>query len=607
MKKFIKSYNNLRLRYKILYNMIVITTLSLLFISIMSYKYFARVIEADARKNTNYTLEVATQTFSHTLNSVLRNSNRFISINLSQTLQDIENNNQTNFINNYIYLQNGLTSLINSNDIIDSVIILGRNGEFFSLSSIGIKYNFLEESGWDLSNISDISLLAHMTNPVTKINEVLPLVIPISNQGSNNYPIVAGSVEDALATIIIFLNNNEVNKIFNQLNNNKGSVIYLADSKGRPLTLSTYHEYKEVVTETNIMDHIGRTTDESELELEIKDTNYIINSKYLKTCDLRTVNITSKGLLLRELSTVRYFIIIAWLVSFLLTLFFSFLVAKILTNPLNSLIEVVKQIKNSTYTKKSQPEYNDEVGFLHNEINAMHDTIIKQIDRIKEEEKQNLYNEITILTDQLNPHFLYNTLDGIRWETLSGNKESAARMIEALAQFLRIQLDSKNLLISVDEEIKHTKAYLDIMNYRSNQLVEFNYQVDKSLKDFHILRLTLQPLVENSIKHGFSDFKFDPNIYSYNIDVNISKADSFVNIEVSDNGKGIDIRAAKSSLSNSWPDNKKHHIGLKNVYQRLVANYGSGVDIQFVSIPYIKNSVIINIPLNNEEKARMEY
>ena len=96
----------------------------------MSYKYFARVIEADARKNTNYTLEVATQTFSHTLNSVLRNSNRFISINLSQTLKDIENNNQTNFINNYIYLQNGLTSLINSNDIIDSVIILGRNGEF---------------------------------------------------------------------------------------------------------------------------------------------------------------------------------------------------------------------------------------------------------------------------------------------------------------------------------------------------------------------------------------------------------------------------------------------------------------------------------------------
>ena len=598
MKKFFQSYNNLKLRSKIIINMISITSLSLLFISIMSYNYFASVIERDAKENTKYSLEVATQTFADSLNSVLRNTNRFISNNLSKTLQDIENNNQQNFINNYIYLQNGINSLINSSDIIDSLVILGKNGEFFSVASIGIKYDFLGQTGWNLSDINDITLLGYMKNPVTKINEVLPLVIPISNQGSSKYPIVAGSVEDALATIIIFLNNSEVNKIFNQINNNKGSTIYLADSSGHPLTISHSNNYLKVVNNKSIIDHVSSTTSEAELELKTSDGSYIINSNYLNTCNLRTVNIISKDILLKELGTIKYFIIITWLVSCLLTITFSLLVAKALTTPLNKLIGVVNQIKDSTYNLTSYPKYNDEIGFLHNEINAMYETILVQIDRIKKEEKQNLYNEITILTDQLNPHFLYNTLDGIRWEILSGDKESSATMIEALAQFLRIQLDSKNLLISIEEEIKHTKAYLEIMNHRSNQNVEFSYQVDKGLRDFKILRLTLQPLVENSIKHGFSDFKFDPNIYSYNIDVDIRMGNHVAIIEVSDNGKGIDIRAARESLKKSI-SNKRNHIGLKNVYQRLLAHYGRDVHIDFISVPYVKNSVIISIPLDN--------
>lgn len=596
MKKLIALFSNSKLKYKILLSMLIITTFSILFISIMSYSYFSNSLEKDARNNTIYTLEVATQTLTNSLNNILRNTSSFVSSDLKNTIADITRNNQDEYINNYIDLQDGLTSLIRSNELIDTVIILGKNGEFFSLGSIGIKYNFIEDSGWDLSQLNGISFLPFQKNPVTKLKDVIPLIIPISNLGSSNIPIITGSIEDSIATIIIFLNNNRVNAIFNQINKNKDSIIYLSNSSGQPLSLSPPSNYAEITRSQNLKDNVSSTSDISEFELKVSKDTYIITSKNINVSNLKMVNIISKDLLLKELDNIQYIIVLTWIISFILAFMFSILLSHYLTRPLTSLLGVVNQIRNNSYTVKSTPKYQDEIGFLHKEVNSMYDTILDQIEQIKADEKQKLQDELTILTEQLNPHFLYNTLDCIRWEILSGNTDTSATMIEALAAFLRMELNNRNTLITIEDEIRHVKSYIEVMNYRSNDKIEFNYQIDKSVKNHKILRLVLQPLIENSIKHGFANSNLDPNIYLCQITINIISLESMIRIEVSDNGKGIDIDKANAALYRTRDNKNKKHIGLRNIYQRLIAYYGDDIKIEFISIPYVKNSVIILLP-----------
>lgn len=596
MKKLVTLFNNLKLRYKILLSMVIITTFSILFINIMSYKYFSNSMEKDAKNNTTHTLEIASQTLSNSLNNILYNTNSFVSSTFKDTLIDISRDNQDDYIDNYINLQDGLSSLIKSNELIDTIIILGKNGEFFSLGSIGIKYDFIEQSDWDFSNLNGITLLPFQKNPLTKIKNVIPLVIPISSLGPSNLPIITGSVEDSIATIIIFLDNNRINELFSQINKNKDSVIYLADANGLPLSLDSSDNYKEISNDQNLKNNIRITPNILEFEMKTNNDTYIVTSKNVNVSNLKTVNIISKDSLLKELNNIQYIIVFTWVFSFLLAFIFSILLAHYLTRPLVSLLDVVSQIKDNTYTVKSFPNHKDEIGFLHNEINSMYDTILAQIEQIKADEKQKLQDELTILTEQLNPHFLYNTLDCIRWEILSGNTDASATMVETLATFLRIELNNQNTLISIENEIRHVQAYLEIMNYRSNDIIELNYQVDESLKDYKILRLILQPLIENSIKHGFTNYNLDPNIFSCQISINITSLESMIQIEVNDNGKGIDIDNANAALYGLSDGTNKKHIGLRNVYQRLNAYYGDSIKIGFISIPYIKNSVIISLP-----------
>lgn len=227
----------------------------------------------------------------------------------------------------------------------------------------------------------------------------------------------------------------------------------------------------------------------------------------------------------------------------------------------------------------------------------MYDTIELQIELIKQEEQDKAKSEIKILAEQINPHFIYNTLECIHLEILSKNTEASASMIESLGNFLRVALNYGNAIISIEQELKHTTEYINIMNHRSNQRISFRYTIDEHLKDYEIVKLILQPLVENCIKHGFANDIKNGIILSPYIEINISLQQSNrISIEVLDNGRGIDIDKANDSLYQLSTEEKKYHVGLNNIYNRLRLYYGNSTSITFCTTPYYKNSVIINIP-----------
>ncbi|OYO88502.1 hypothetical protein CG709_13835, partial [Lachnotalea glycerini] len=171
----------------------------------------------------------------------------------------------------------------------------------------------------------------------------------------------------------------------------------------------------------------------------------------------------------------------------------------------------------------------------------MYLTIQAQIGKIKREEEERTKAEINILSEQINPHFLYNTLDCINWEILSGEKEMASNMIGSLSDFLRIGLSHGAQTITFKEEIAHAENYLYIMNQRSELNIKFICCIDKQLEQYRIVKLILQPLVENAIKHGFTNVDFTAMGIVPTIELNIKQEVNHIKILVCDNGAGIDI------------------------------------------------------------------
>ena len=169
-------------------------------------------------------------------------------------------------------------------------------------------------------------------------------------------------------------------------------------------------------------------------------------------------------------------------------------------------------------------------------------------------------------------------------------------MIQSLGEFLRIGLSFGQNVITVEKELEHVRAYISIMNMRFGQRLIFSSTVDEGYLQHPVVKIILQPLVENAIRHGFRMDSESSGFSDQFIEVTVHAAGDELLLSVIDNGIGIDVGHARQVLHSS-PTRQKH-VGLNNVYQRLVMQYGEKADITFESIPYYRNTVCIHIPLD---------
>lgn len=595
------AIKNLKIKYKILLCMITLTTIALLFISIVSYNYFASVYERDAKERTSYTLDVTSVSFRNHMDTILKNSSTLVSSEPILTiLKDISINDTNAYLYNYSNIQDSLEGLIEGENFVDNVVMIGKNGEFFALTKYGLNHDISNYFGWDLKHVNGITLLPVCKSPLSYPKDVIPVILPISQINASSVsmtPIISGTMKDSFASLFILLDANQITDYFKELNKNVKSTLYLANENGEPINLTNSSDIYKIAANPDIIEHVKESSSSTEYTKSIDGDTFLIASQPVGACNLKIVSVVSKGELLSGIKTIKSFILAEWGLSCILMVILSFMLSQFITRPIVSLMGVVSQIKDGTYHSKNIATFNDEIGVLNRSINSMYDTIQQQIELIKQEEHEKAAAEIKILAEQINPHFIYNTLECIHLEILSENTKSSAAMIESLGQFLRVALNYGKPVISIQQELKHVTEYINIMNHRSNQRVTFQFKLDDRLKNFHIVKLILQPLVENCIKHGFANDVASGIIISPSIEVNISlKNNNRVSIEVSDNGRGIDIDKANDALYHLSTEDKNHHMGLNNIFNRLRLYYGNSTNMTFNTTPYYRNSVIIDIP-----------
>lgn len=255
------------------------------------------------------------------------------------------------------------------------------------------------------------------------------------------------------------------------------------------------------------------------------------------------------------------------------------------------MIEVSNGNLDSYYETKS----NDEISILGKVFNQMLRDIRKLINEVYQVQTQKRNAELRVLQSQINPHFLYNTLDTIQWKALEYNAFDLADMINSLSIFFRISLSDGKEFITIDEEIKHVRNYLKIQETRYKDKISYNIDLDELISQYLVPKMIIQPLVENSIYHGLK-LKKQKGF----IDINISSEDDCILIEVIDNGLGMNYEKLSIIRKNLYQSIESEHYGLYNINERLKLTFKDRYNISIDSKFEEGTKVSLKIPKISE-------
>ena len=239
----------------------------------------------------------------------------------------------------------------------------------------------------------------------------------------------------------------------------------------------------------------------------------------------------------------------------------------------------------------------EEVQLLTDGIETMVGHLKRQIDKNTEQEKQRRRTELALLQAQINPHFLYNTLDTIIWLIESGEITEAVTMVSSLSNFFRFSLSRGKSVITLAEEEQHIRSYLEIQQMRYRDLMEYKIDIPDQLKYYILPKLTLQPLVENALYHGIKNRRRKGFIC-----VTGRMQSKRIILEVTDDGAGMTkerLEEVRASLENGSSEG----FGLRTVHQRIRILFGMEYGLNVESTQDIGTRIIVAIPMHTVDES----
>lgn len=273
--------------------------------------------------------------------------------------------------------------------------------------------------------------------------------------------------------------------------------------------------------------------------------------------------------------------------------------SKAVTAPVRALMRAMKAFEKNTdsFEYSGGSELVTELRALSESFEHMEIRIKQLMDRVRREETELRKTELRALQAQINPHFLYNTLDSIQWMCEQGKTEDATKMVGALARLFRISISRGHELITIKDELQHAKSYLIIQSYRYRNQFKYSFDVDASLENYLCNKITIQPLIENAIYHGI-----DRMVDEGEIKISVKQAENApddILITVADNGVGMTAEQCRKILLKERSDSSG--IGVKNVNDRLKIYFGDNYGITIESELDVGTVVTVRIPKLDKE------
>jgi two-component system sensor histidine kinase YesM len=487
-----------------------------------------------------------------------------------------------------VYLQ----SLKESQPFLGNISIVGEGGQFQS-SHVTLQRAFFEDLYRNYAHYFNSGMYkgyfveAHDSDffPPYAPRDILTGVWPI-------YDIKA---EKLLGQLYMGLNYSIFQEMFILSPTSNNEKILIIDPSGRII----YH-YPAFMSFDFVLTRYPRlvTEEETVIEGEIFDTDSFIVSQTSRVVGWRFIKIAdTKYITADTLKTQRLFTVV-FSISIIFILMFSILMSHTLTKPVKLLFDACKRIESGDLSFRVAVRTSDEMGQLGHTFNLVMDQINANLERELIEQKRQNELKLEILRSQMNPHFLYNTLDSIKFLANLQEIHNIASMCSSLINLLKYNLSS-GTLATLGEEVESVSNYVGIQKYRYGDIFEFKTEIEKGTELCKVSRFILQPLVENCLIHGFDDIESGGEIT-----IRSAINGETLCLEVINNGNYMDRETLDKVNRGIEQDKPFSSIGIDNIRERIRLQFGDQATLIYSGGPGMETVACLRFPVRRYQPVK---
>lgn len=586
---------NRRLRLQLILLFVLVSLIPLISLGVFSYYKSSQTIQNITRTYTNDIInEMSTNVLLrfkniNDISKMLLNNGtvkEILSKDKEQALSDFDEDN----LRMSLLLKTIMDS--NPNNIRSVYILPEKNGSIYAIGDIVESPGLAFLNDEYRKNYKESSLYKDTIKAVKNY-----IWWPTQNVLGNNVFILTEKLYDdtegVLGVLVIHIGVDTMDSIYSSVESYNNSKMYLIDGKGRILFHPDKANIGKQLGNKQIQDIVLSNNSGSFILKENNDPLFVVYNTFSVT-DWKAIVTTNYNELISDAEKIRTATVVITILCLLFIITVTPFIARSILKPVVSLMQLMKQGSTGDMNVRFNARYNDEIGQLGNCFNNMMENIGKLIKLVEDESAKKVEAELKVLEAHINPHFLYNTLASMYWSAMAKGDKEIGRMASSLSNFFRLGLNKGKEFTTVGKEAEHVKEYLNIQSMLYQNLFDYNLEVDPSLYQYRTIKLILQPLVENSLVHGFERKKEKGYIK-----IAILFTDNRIVFKVTDNGCGIanfDEKGLDAIIEEGY--------GLRNIKDRLRLYFSNDFTISCSSKPEVETTFRITIPALINEEAK---
>ncbi|RKP57239.1 sensor histidine kinase [Cohnella endophytica] len=396
-----------------------------------------------------------------------------------------------------------------------------------------------------------------------------------------------------LGVFLVDLNFSVMNDMFKDIRLGQRGYLFIVDSDGKIV----YHPQQQLV-------YSNLKSEKIEEVLAIKSGTFTSDegrdSRMYTVQDSdfgwKIVGVSYVNELVGNQNEIRLSFVLWGLVCVLIAIVLSFFLSQRVSKPIKRLQDSMKEVEKGNFDIHVMVPKSIEIGRLARAFNIMVGKIKELMSQVVHDQEQKRKSEINALQAQINPHFLYNTLDSIVWMAESNKSKEVVLMTSALAKLFRASISKGEELVSIRTEMEHIANYLMIQKMRYKNKLDYEIDIGDTVYDYKTIKVILQPIVENAIYHGIKK-KHGPGL----IRITAEETAADIHIHIEDNGNGMDEEKLKSLLLPARDAEEGRGVGVRNVHERLMLYFGPEYGLSYNSKLGEGTKVTFRIPKSLRE------
>ncbi|MDR3596238.1 sensor histidine kinase [Clostridium sp.] len=466
-------------------------------------------------------------------------------------------------------------NFIKFNPEIAGIMIVNSNGGYISDVMNKVSRDSLTNEEWYSKACNEPENIHLFTKPIGRnIDNIFRY--SADEVFSMSKAVIDSSTKEIKGVILIDIKLDAIKNIIENSKPGTAGFIYIMDSNNdivyTPVNNIVYRIKNEWIKDIN-----------NEIIIKnINGENYQLTKIVSKYTGWETVGVFPESESLRVIEKIKYYSLAVAIIALIIAEVLVIVFTRSIVKPIHKLKKLMKKAQEGDLTVSFNTKYNDEIGELGNSFNIMVKELNNLINLVQKQEKDKRIAEMNVLQAQIKPHFMYNTLDTIRWMAEEHNEDDIVEIIEAFTNLLRISLSKGREVISVKEELNHIQSYLIIQKIRYEDKLDYEIKFDEDILDYQLIKLILQPLIENAIYHGIKEKRGNGKML-----ITGKKQGEALYFTIADNGKGMKeevVTKINNMLVNDDEKTDKIGYGIFNVNKRIKLMYGDEYGLKYKSV-----------------------